>query len=91
MTPVELEHSCRSMQKWWYELVQAEKCGAPLQELERMYGLYLRAVETYNHCVEASQLDQQELESSQASDSDQSPSEGNESSIALLGCAFFAR
>ncbi len=60
MTLAELEHSRQSMQKCWYELVQAEKCGVPLQDLERLYGLYLRAVETYNHCVEASQLDQQE-------------------------------
>jgi hypothetical protein len=72
MTPAELEHSRRSMQNWWYELVQAEARGASLQDLERVYGLYLRAVETYNHCAEACLLDHQEtdateMESSQAS------------------------
>jgi hypothetical protein len=53
MTSAELEHSYRSMQTCWYELVQAETGGVSLQDLERLYDFYLQAVEKYNRCVEA--------------------------------------
>jgi hypothetical protein len=71
MTPAELEHSRQSMQQRWYELVQAEQRGVSSQELERMYDLYLHAVEQHNRSTEAYQLAHQEpdaevSESSQA-------------------------
>jgi len=62
MIPAELEHSRQSMQKCWYDLVQAEKCGVSVQDLERMYGLYLQAVEKYNCCVNADQQEADAIE-----------------------------
>jgi hypothetical protein len=78
MIPAELEHSYQSMQQRWYELVQAEQRGASSQDLERLYDLYLHAVERYNRAIEADQLDHQEpdaemSESSQAFVSEQTP------------------
>ncbi len=38
------------MRQKWYDLVMAEQQGASMQVLERMYNLYMLAVEEYNHC-----------------------------------------
>lgn len=48
MIPAELEHAHQVMEQRWYELVQAEQQGASVQDLERRYERYLRAVEDYN-------------------------------------------
>ncbi|GER88199.1 hypothetical protein KDW_23610 [Dictyobacter vulcani] len=48
MIPAELEHAHQAMEQRWYELVQAEQQGASVQDLERRYERYLRAVEDYN-------------------------------------------
>jgi hypothetical protein len=85
MSPAELKHSRQSMQQRWYELVQADQRGDAPQELERMYDLYLQAVERYNRSAEADQLNYQELdagmsESSQAFVSQPSPPTRTDSS-----------
>ncbi|GCE26869.1 hypothetical protein KDA_23530 [Dictyobacter alpinus] len=48
MTPAELERAHQSIEQKWYELVQAEQQGASVQDLERKYEKYLRAVDDYN-------------------------------------------
>ena len=50
MTSSELERAETRMRQKWYDLVMAEQQGASTQALERMYNLYMLAVEEYNHC-----------------------------------------
>ena len=50
MTPAELACVERRTEQKWYELVTAEQQGASMQVLERLYGLYMLAVEEYNRC-----------------------------------------
>ncbi|GAC1632819.1 MAG: hypothetical protein NVS4B9_25200 [Ktedonobacteraceae bacterium] len=59
MTLAELECAERCMQQKWYELVRAEQQGAPRRALERLYSLYMLAVEEYNRC---SMVYEQELD-----------------------------
>jgi len=50
MASTELEYAEQRMQQRWYDLVMAEKRGAEVAVLERMYNAYMLAVEEYNHC-----------------------------------------
>jgi hypothetical protein len=50
MTSAELEQLERRMKQKWHELVLAEQQGASIQVLERMYNMYMLAVEEYNRC-----------------------------------------
>ncbi|GAC1365247.1 MAG: hypothetical protein PVS3B1_20380 [Ktedonobacteraceae bacterium] len=59
MTLAELECAERCMQQKWYELVRAEQQGASRRALERLYSLYMLAVEEYNRC---SMVYEQELD-----------------------------
>ncbi len=51
----ELEYAEMRMQQKWYDLVMAEQKGATIAVLERLYNLYMLAVEEYNRHKEASQ------------------------------------
>ena len=50
MTSSELERAEARMRQKWYDLVMAEQQGVSVQALERMYNIYMLAVEEYNHC-----------------------------------------
>jgi hypothetical protein len=50
MTSSELERAETRMRQKWYDLIMAEQQGASMQALERMYNIYMLAVEEYNHC-----------------------------------------
>ena len=59
MTLAELEHTEKSMQQQWRDLVMAEQQGQPLEVLERMYDTYILLAEEYNRCSEVYQQEHQ--------------------------------
>ncbi len=63
MTSAELERVEMRMKKKWHELVVAEQQGASMPVLERMYNMYMLAVEEYNRC--RAELQQEEETSQQ--------------------------
>ena len=59
MTQSNLENAQKAMQQQWYDLVQAEQQGSPLDVLEHMYDTYILLAEEYNRCYEAFQQERQ--------------------------------
>ena len=59
MTQSDLERAQKAMQQQWYDLIQAEQQGSPLDVLEHMYDTYILLAEEYNRCYEASQQERQ--------------------------------
>jgi len=55
MTLAQVEYAEQRMQQQWHDLVMAEQAGAPLEELEQMYDLYILLAEEYNACSAAYQ------------------------------------
>jgi len=55
MTLAQVEYAEQRMQQQWRDLVIAEQAGAPLEELEQMYDLYILLAEEYNACSAAYQ------------------------------------
>ncbi len=53
MTLAQVEYAEQRMQQQWHDLVMAEQAGAPLEELEQMYDLYILLAEEYNACSAA--------------------------------------
>jgi hypothetical protein len=60
MTLAQLEHAQKRMQQKWYELAMAEQRGVAVAVLERMYNVYVLAMEEYNRCSAEYQREQRD-------------------------------